>query len=60
MKKFELPIGFATALAMNEEAMANFERLDESQKADVIKKAQNINSKNEMRILVSSISNLKF
>lgn len=55
MKKFELPVGFAMALAMNEDAMAKFEALNESEKEAVIKRTHNVNSKDEMRMLVDSL-----
>ena len=55
MKKYELPVGFAMALAMNETAMAKFEKMNESEKEAVIKRTHNVNSKNEMRMIVDSL-----
>lgn len=56
MKKIDLPLGFGMALAQNEPAMKQFEALSEAQKADVISKSHNVNSKQEMESLVNSLS----
>lgn len=55
MKKFDLPVGFAMALAMNEAAMAKYEKLSESEKNDIIKRTHNVKSSDEMRGLVDSL-----
>lgn len=56
MDKIDLPLGFGMALAQNEPAMKRFESLSESEKADIIKKTHSVNSKQEMKSLVNSLS----
>lgn len=56
MNKTDLPLGFGMALAQNEVAMKQFESLSEAQKADIINKSHNVNSKQEMQSLVNSLS----
>lgn len=51
----ELPLGFGMALAQNEAAMREFERLTESEKQSVLQRAHHVHSKSEMRQLVSSL-----
>ena len=53
----ELPMGFGMALAQNEAAMKQFESLSEAQKQAVIQRTHSVNSKQEMRQLVASLSN---
>lgn len=60
MNKLDLPLGFGMALAQNESAMKQFESLSESQKADIISKSHNVNSKQEMQNLVNSICDRSF
>lgn len=55
MKKYELPLGFAMALAMNEAAMAKFEQLSENEKEAVVQRTHNVKSKDEMRGIVDSL-----
>lgn len=52
----DLPVGFGMALLQNEDAMKQFEGLDESQKQAVINKTRKINSKNDMKCFVNSLS----
>lgn len=57
MNSIDLPLGFGMALAQNESAMKNFEKLTESEKAAVIEKTHSLKSKSEMQNLVSSLTN---
>lgn len=56
MNMKELPAGFAMALAQNEDAMKRFEKMDEDDKARVLKHARSVNSKQEMKTLVYDLS----
>lgn len=56
MKDIELPLGFGMALAQNEAAMKKFTSLTEAEKKSVLQQAHHVNSKREMRQLVSSIA----
>lgn len=56
MNKNELPLGFGMALAENENAMKQFESLNEAQKQAVLNKTRKINSKQEMQSFVSYLS----
>jgi len=55
MKKDEMPIGFAMALAMNPDAMQIFSSLTEAQKKDVIAGTHTVKSKDEMHEYVNSL-----
>lgn len=57
MNKIDLPLGFGMALSQNESAMKQFEALSETQKAAIISKTHNVNSKQEMQNLVNSLLN---
>ncbi len=59
MKKDEMPIGFAMALAMNSEAMQKFGTLSEEQKQDIIAGTHAIKNRDEMRRYVDSLLNDK-
>ncbi len=52
----ELPLGFGMALAQNEAAMQQFERLNGTEKQAVLQKARSVQSKAEMRRLVSGLA----
>lgn len=52
----ELPLGFVMALGQNEAAMKQFESLTEAEKQAVIRQAQQMKSKSEMRQLVSGLT----
>lgn len=56
MNYSDLPVGFGMALMQNEVAMKQFEKLDELQKQAVINKTRKINSKNDMKCFVNSLS----
>ena len=55
MKKEEMPIGFAMALAMNPDAMQKFATFDEAQKQEIIAGTHTVKSKEEMRRYVDSL-----
>ncbi len=56
MKKSEMPIGFAMALAMNPEAMEKFSLLSEEKKQEIIAGTHSVKSKNEMRQYVNDLA----
>ena len=51
----ELPLGFGMALAQNQATMQKFASMSESEKQAVLQQAHNVRSKEEMRLLVSSL-----
>ena len=51
----DLPLGFGMALAQNEAAMQRFAAMTESEKQTVLQCARSVNSKAEMRELVSRL-----
>ena len=53
----DLPMGFGMALAQSEAAMLRYCRLSEAQKQDVLSKAHNVRSDQEMYNLVASLAN---
>lgn len=55
MKKEEMPVGFAMALAMNPDALQSFSALDEAQKQRIIEGTHAIKSREEMRKYVNSL-----
>ncbi len=55
----DLPLGFGMALAQNEAAMHQFERLNETEKQAVLHQVHNVRSKEEMRRLVSGLLTCK-
>lgn len=52
----KVPIGFGMALAQNEAAMNRYAQLDEAQKQDILSRAHNVRSEQEMRSLVASLA----
>ncbi len=65
MELNELPIGFAMALAMNQEAMQKFATLSEEKKHQIIAGAHTVESKAQMQQYVNNIAqnnqnNIKF
>ena len=56
MNNADLPLSFVMALAQNESAVKQFNNLSEAQKADIINRSHNINSKQEMQNLVNNLS----
>lgn len=57
MDFYKVPIGFGMALAQNEAAMIRYAHLDEQQKQDVLNKAHNVRSEQEMYTLVANLAN---
>lgn len=57
MKYNDLPLGFVMALAQNENAVKQFEQLDESAKSKLIEQTHNVKSKKEMQNLVNDLTN---
>ncbi len=56
MKREDLPIGFAMALAMNPEAMERFSNMTEAQKQEIIAGTHSLNSKEEMHRYVNGLA----
>lgn len=56
MNGFDLPVGFAMALAQNETAMRAFESLSEKEKKEVIECTHAVRSRQEMHSLVESLA----
>jgi len=57
MKKEDMPVGFAMALAMNPDAMEKFATLSEEQKLEIISGTHTVKSKEEMHQYVNSLVN---
>lgn len=57
MDFYNVPIGFGLALSSNTAAMNRYAHLSESQKQDVLNKAHNVRSEQEMYALVASLAN---
>ncbi len=56
MKKEDMPVGFAMALAMNPDAMQKFANLSEAQKQEIIAGTHNVKSRKEMHQYVDSLA----
>ncbi len=56
MDFYKVPIGFGMALAMNHPAMNVYAALDEDQKQDILNRAHNVRSEQEMHDLVASLA----
>lgn len=52
-----VPIGFGLALSANTAAMNRYAHLSESQKQDILNRAHNVRSEEEMYSLVASLAN---
>ena len=57
MNFYEVPIGFGLALSSNTAAMNRYAHLSEDQKKDILDKAHNVRSEEEMYSLVASLAN---
>lgn len=57
MDFYKVPIGFGMALAQNTAAMNRYAHLTEEQKQDILNRAHNVRSENEMHALVASLAN---
>ena len=51
----EIPLGLAFQMAMNEKAMAHFSAMSEKEKENIIERARNVKSKQEMEGLVNEM-----
>lgn len=51
----EAPIGFLMALSQNEHALKRYGSMDQKQRARIIDRARNVDSRDEMQRLVDSI-----
>ena len=52
-----VPIGFGLALSANTAAMNRYAHLSETQKEDILSKAHNVRSEEQMYALVASLAN---
>ncbi len=57
MDFYQVPIGFGLALSANTAAMNRYAHLTESEKQDILNKAHNVCSEEEMYALVASLAN---
>ena len=57
MDFYNVPVGFGLALSANTAAMNRYAHLTESQKQDILNKAHNVRSEQEMYSLVASLAN---
>lgn len=57
MHFYQVPIGFGLALSSNTAAMNRYAHLSESQKQDILNKAYNVRSEEEMYALVANLAN---
>ena len=57
MDSYQVPIGFGLALSSNTAAMNRYAHLSESQKQDILNKAHNVRSEEEMYALVATLAN---
>lgn len=56
--KNEMPMGLSFGLAQNDEAMAHFSNLSDTEKKQVIETARMVQSKKEMNSLIQNIAKL--
>ena len=57
MDFYNIPVGFGLALSANTAAMNRYAHLSEFQKQDILNKAHNVRSEQEMYALVASLAN---
>ena len=57
MDFYNVPIGFGLALSANTAAMNRYSHLSETQRQDILDRAHNVRSENEMYALVASLAN---
>ena len=55
----EIPVGLSMALAENLHAMERFGNMNESERQAFINRSRNVNSKQEMRSLVSGLDQMR-
>ena len=58
-KTVDMPIGLAMSIAQNSDAMTVFGTLSESQRAEFIKRAKSVRTKEEMTKIVGEIAALR-
>lgn len=56
--QYDMPIGLAFQLSMNERAMENFANMTDEEKKQVLEAARNVTTKDQMRGIVSDIAGL--
>ncbi len=56
MDFYQVPIGFGLALSANTAAMNRYALLDEGQKQEILNKAHNVRSEEEMYALVAALA----
>lgn len=52
----DLPLGFGMALAQHPEAMKKFSDMSEGEQEEILSKAHNVKSKQEMKQFVSNLA----
>lgn len=57
MDFYNIPVGFGLALSANTMAMNRYTHLTEQQKQEILNKAHNVRSEQEMYTLVANIAN---
>ena len=57
--KYDMPMGLAFQMSMDERAMENFARMTEEEKRQVLEAARNASTKEQKRGIVSDLSNLE-
>lgn len=57
--KYEMPMGFVFQLSLNEKAMENFAKMTEEEKKQVLETARSVTSKEQMKSIVSDLSELE-
>lgn len=57
MDFYKIPIGFGLALSANTAAMNRYAHLSEAQKQNILNRAHNVRSEEEMYALVASLAN---
>lgn len=57
MDFYQVPIGFGLAMSSNTAAMNRYAHLEEQQKQEILNRAHNVRSEEEMYALVASLAN---
>lgn len=55
----EIPIGLGMALAENANAMEKFSNMEKGEREEFVNRSRSVNSKQEMRNLVSSLDDME-
>lgn len=55
----EMPLGLAFQMSMNEQAMENYARMTDEEKANVLERAKNAKSKAEMQGIVADLGRIR-